>query len=155
LDIRFTKELKDLIFYLYNDVTGQTITKIGMEICDLIMDEKVYGCEYDYVDNTDFYSLLIIPEYYRIVIENSKIGIEHIIDFLMTNIENGNYCFENNELVSYFWRCAKAEEHFGEAFGGFIEQDGLKKVRIVVPLKCTQQELAGKMTKCRLLKGIY
>jgi hypothetical protein len=77
--------------------------------------------------------------------------MQRYIGFVMLNFMSGDYCFENDNLVMYAVNVGSTKEKFGVTYTGIRKEDEQHLVKIMIPLSCSQKELAGLLTKYRLM----
>jgi hypothetical protein len=129
-------ELVSLLFKLYDDNIDSYITIMGIDILDYIKKHEIYGCFSVY----GYFKLIEVPEYYRIIINNSTINIENLIWNVIAKLPDKDYIIDDNKLILNIKKST-----------GFLKRERLVKVEI--PFKCDAKKVIAKLTKYKLLKG--
>jgi hypothetical protein len=93
----------------------------------------------------------MIPEYYRIVLENTEINVEVMTKFILHSMYINSFHFEGNNFVVPLDSYIHTDYYYQSVCGDFIKVEDNDVVKVVVPLNDNIKKLSGKLAKYRLL----
>jgi hypothetical protein len=134
-------------FNVYDDESDSMSIIYGGDIIEKIKNHKVYG---GILISNNIINITLVNEYYRLIIKNSEYNIENCIRCLIMKVPYKDYHFEDDTLIFDFITFKGYKELFKDVHIELIDSG---HIRVYIKLKCSQQELASKLTKIRMLKG--
>jgi hypothetical protein len=135
----------DRILRLYNSDTKEYIDKRLKDI-DY---SKIYSARYR--EGGDI-TVDTISEYFRYIIDSCDADVEFITSYIKTAFVYGNYAFGKNYItLKDYYIGGDFVEMLGDLYDGDETIDDMHYVYMKIPLKITPKELAGKLTKFKLL----